>query len=552
MFYLSTYNQPLNRWNVSNVTSMQGMFSKNFEFNQPLNRWNVSKVTDMSAMFAGAGDEDFRTKFNQPINTWDVSRVKTMNGMFYSSNFNNSIRDWNVENVRDMNSMFYGSKFNRHSLSDWDVSNVIDFEDMFRDSAMRKEMEWGYMIKPYANITDMFLNSFVPDWYEELVEDRRNLRDELNIGRIYDSDEDDDWEESFIVGLSPTGDVSDDDDWEESDEEESDEESDEEPETTNIAQIAPVQIPSIHFAIPSNATAYDILEMADVNVSEYMQADPDNIVFVSGKSSNPVYYLSTRSQIARQRNEPTFIQFACRAVDKTALIPRVENVDKTVAYMSLRSLYLGDGLVAMGEINYLLQTPEYRAVRVSPDPVRVLPATASQNMLESINDQQRAVSASHCQEGSDAKVYSLSAIQPVPIEYPTVYVLVYTEPFNYVVGLFSTEENAISCKNIVSTNFVKERFPTTHKNSTLLKNTKNRFNKAFLIIPTTHVNPDRPIYVIMDEGDRLLYDVNDPTRYLTNNVIVWKEGQDNIGAESSANFATKCIKQIDPVCRVRP
>ena len=591
MFSKSNYNQPLNRWKVGNVTSMQCMFAENFEFNQPINRWNVKKVTDMSGMFAGYGYE--RTKFNQNIDSWDVGNVTTMRMMFYSSSFNKPLSSWNVENVEDMNSMFCWSKFN-HSLNEWNVANVYDFEDMFRDSAMRTEIEWQDKINSNANITDMFANSIVPEWYENMInqsdssnqssnytssnesESEDSPSNDLNTGRLLDvshiSLNSLPNEPSLVADLQTTlSEEQDEDDWADDDEPEY-EESDEEDLNaaiqhavaqrrtsstststgrrdvleTNIAQIAPVPIPSIQFTIPPDATAYDILEMADVNVSEYMQADPDNIVFISGKVTNPVYYLSTRSQIARQRNEPTFIRFACRAVDKTAIMPRAENVDKTVAYLSLRSLHLGDGLVAMGEINYLLQNPEYRAVRVSPESVRVLPATASQNMLESTNDQYRAVSAMHCQEGSNAKVYSLSAIQPV---YPTVYVLVYTEPFNYVVGLFSTEEKAISCKNIVSTNFTKERFPTTHGN---FKKYQEHVQQAFFIIPTTHVNPDRPIYVIMDEGDRLLYDINDPTSYLTNNMIVWKEGQDNIGAESSANFAMKCIRQIDPGCRVRP
>ena len=38
-------------WDVSDVTSMRGMFRGLSFFNQPLNKWNVSNVTDMSFMF---------------------------------------------------------------------------------------------------------------------------------------------------------------------------------------------------------------------------------------------------------------------------------------------------------------------------------------------------------------------------------------------------------------------------------------------------------------------------------------------------------------------
>ena len=37
-----SFNQTLNKWNVSNVTNMNWMF-QDATFNQPLNNWNVSK-----------------------------------------------------------------------------------------------------------------------------------------------------------------------------------------------------------------------------------------------------------------------------------------------------------------------------------------------------------------------------------------------------------------------------------------------------------------------------------------------------------------------------
>jgi len=49
----SSFNQPLNNWNVSKVTDMRWMFEAS-SFNQPLNDWNVSNVTDMDHMFVDA------------------------------------------------------------------------------------------------------------------------------------------------------------------------------------------------------------------------------------------------------------------------------------------------------------------------------------------------------------------------------------------------------------------------------------------------------------------------------------------------------------------
>ena len=56
----TSFNQPLNSWNVSNVRNMHQMFAGASSFNQPLNNWNVSKVTDMRWMFEASS-------FNQPL-----------------------------------------------------------------------------------------------------------------------------------------------------------------------------------------------------------------------------------------------------------------------------------------------------------------------------------------------------------------------------------------------------------------------------------------------------------------------------------------------------
>ena len=67
MFFETDFNQPLNNWNVSNVTNMNWMFHTAESFNQPLNNWNVSNVTDMYGMFDGADS------FNQPLHApWYV------------------------------------------------------------------------------------------------------------------------------------------------------------------------------------------------------------------------------------------------------------------------------------------------------------------------------------------------------------------------------------------------------------------------------------------------------------------------------------------------
>jgi surface protein len=56
---------------------MKGMYEQCYYFNQPLNKWNVSNVVDMSFMFENCHS------FNQDLSNWDVYNVENMVYMFY-------------------------------------------------------------------------------------------------------------------------------------------------------------------------------------------------------------------------------------------------------------------------------------------------------------------------------------------------------------------------------------------------------------------------------------------------------------------------------------
>ena len=70
--YATAFNQPLDSWNTSAVTTMKGMFESAEDFNHPVGSWDTSAVTTMDSMFA------FALAFNQPIGSWNTSAVTTM------------------------------------------------------------------------------------------------------------------------------------------------------------------------------------------------------------------------------------------------------------------------------------------------------------------------------------------------------------------------------------------------------------------------------------------------------------------------------------------
>ncbi len=63
---VSSFNQPLEEWNVANVADMEGMFSNASSFNQPLNDWNVTNMSIKSMFW-------FAKSFNQSLEKWSVT-----------------------------------------------------------------------------------------------------------------------------------------------------------------------------------------------------------------------------------------------------------------------------------------------------------------------------------------------------------------------------------------------------------------------------------------------------------------------------------------------
>ena len=86
------FNQPLDKWNVSNVTNMRLMFRDSEAFNQPLDKWNVSSVTNMVNMFC-----DSEAFTNQNLSSWDVGNVPSnKHDLFmHDSGGGNTEPNWN-------------------------------------------------------------------------------------------------------------------------------------------------------------------------------------------------------------------------------------------------------------------------------------------------------------------------------------------------------------------------------------------------------------------------------------------------------------------------
>ena len=123
--FLSCYkfNQPLDRWDVSNVMSMECMFENCNQFNQPLNTWDTQNVVDMSHMF----ERCFR--FNQQLNRWNVENVIYMGSMFrYCYAFNQPLDMWKCLSIINICDMFAHAVTFNSSLPQFECGDeLVDY-----------------------------------------------------------------------------------------------------------------------------------------------------------------------------------------------------------------------------------------------------------------------------------------------------------------------------------------------------------------------------------------------------------------------------------------
>jgi len=161
----------ISEWDVSRVTSMEGLFS-NAKSIPDISNWDVSNVKNMSRMFEGSD-------FNGDISKWDVSNVEDMSAMFYSSQFNGDISQWDVSNVKNMSSMFDGSEFNG-DISNWDVSNVEDMSYMFYASQFNGDIsQWDVRnVKESSHIFKKSpLQQRYPNGLEDLIKEQQRKKE---------------------------------------------------------------------------------------------------------------------------------------------------------------------------------------------------------------------------------------------------------------------------------------------------------------------------------------------------------------------------------------
>ena len=151
MFFSATdFDADISRWDVSQVTCMREVFRNAKVFNRNLSKWDVSRVKNMWRLFQDA------QLFNGDISKWDVSKVKSMEKLFMgASSFNGNISEWKVSRVTDMSYLFASSNFNGN-ISKWDVNRVMEMDGMFQNARRFNGDISEWEVSHSANMHNMF------------------------------------------------------------------------------------------------------------------------------------------------------------------------------------------------------------------------------------------------------------------------------------------------------------------------------------------------------------------------------------------------------------
>jgi len=98
-----TFNQDLNDWDLSSVTSLHLAFKESETFNGRISNWDVSLVENFRQSF------NIASAFNQNISDWDVSSSSTFYHAFgFASSFNQCL-EWVLMEGADTRYMFASS-----------------------------------------------------------------------------------------------------------------------------------------------------------------------------------------------------------------------------------------------------------------------------------------------------------------------------------------------------------------------------------------------------------------------------------------------------------
>ncbi len=158
MFLAATIANPdTSDWDVSAVTDMEAMFLETTLANPNTSNWDTSAVTSMSYMFSDA------TSANPDVSNWDTSAVIDMSGMFFRATAANpDVSNWDTTSVKNMTAMFSQATSANPDVSNWNTSSVTSTWSMFSNATSASPVISNWDVSSVTNMTGMFSGITLP------------------------------------------------------------------------------------------------------------------------------------------------------------------------------------------------------------------------------------------------------------------------------------------------------------------------------------------------------------------------------------------------------
>lgn len=152
----------LDGWNVSNMSSMNGMFLMDASLASvgDLSGWSFQGCR-LESMFAGCSSLSGLGS----VAGWDVSKVRSANQLFHSCSSLESLGDlsgWDTSNMTDMSEMFYNctSLADASGIESWNTSKVMDMGSMFYNDGMLADCDLsGWDVSSVTDMSYMFFGA---------------------------------------------------------------------------------------------------------------------------------------------------------------------------------------------------------------------------------------------------------------------------------------------------------------------------------------------------------------------------------------------------------
>ena len=131
-----SFNGDISAWDTSSVTDMTQMFRNSYVFNSAMGDWDTSSVGGGNTSKGFYGMFDGASSFDQPLQNWDVSNTTNMRFMFASAtSFNQWLNSWDVSNITEMGEMFKSAAAMNSDISNWCVSQIAGSPSNFSTGA---------------------------------------------------------------------------------------------------------------------------------------------------------------------------------------------------------------------------------------------------------------------------------------------------------------------------------------------------------------------------------------------------------------------------------